>query len=254
MSAVKVIKIGGKVIDDDQKLDTFLEEFVSIKEPKVLIHGGGSIASKMGEQLGIKPNMVDGRRITDAKTLEVITMVYGGLVNKKIVAKLQSLGVNAVGLSGADLNIISAKKRDPKPIDFGWVGDVEQVNSEWISKFLNESVIPVLSPLTHDGNGNMLNTNADTIASSVASALSAEFDTELMLCFEQPGVMNGQKLITEMNLLLYRHLKGSGIVTNGMIPKIHVGFQALKNGVKKVSIRHFEDVAKMDSGTVFISN
>lgn len=253
MSTVKVIKIGGKVIDDDQKLDAFLKEFISIKEPKVLVHGGGSIASKMGERLGIKPNMVDGRRITDTETLEVITMVYGGLVNKKIVAKLQSLGVNAVGLSGADLNIIPSKKRHPDPIDFGWVGDVKQVNSKWISTFLNNEVVPVLAPLTHDGNGNMLNTNADTIASMVASALSADFDTELMLCFEQPGVMNGEKLITEMNLLLYRHLRDTGIVTDGMIPKIDVGFEALKNGVKKVSIRHYENVAKMDSGTVFIS-
>lgn len=254
MSAVKVIKIGSKVIDDDQKLDAFLKEFVSIKEPKVLVHGGGSIASEMSERLGIKPNMVDGRRITDAKTLEVITMVYGGLVNKKIVAKLQSLGVNAMGLSGVDLNIIPAKKRKPKPIDFGWVGDVDQVNTKWISIFLNEDVTPVLAPLTHDESGNILNTNADTIASSVASALSSDFELELMFCFEQAGVMNGEKLITEMNLLLYRHLKDTGTVSYGMIPKIDVGFQALKNGVTKVSIRHFEDVAKLDSGTIFISN
>ncbi|MAO65377.1 MAG: acetylglutamate kinase [Balneola sp.] len=254
MRSVKIIKVGGKVIGDDQKLDRFLRSFVAIKEPKVLIHGGGSIASDIGKRLGIKPKMIDGRRITDSETLEVITMVYGGLVNKNIVAKLQSLGVNAVGLSGADLNIIPAKKRNPEPVDFGWVGDVEQVNSEWISTFLNEGVMPVLAPLTHDGNGNMLNTNADTIASLVASALSAEFNTELMLCFEQSGVMNGEKLITEMNRLLYRYLKDGGIVTDGMIPKIDVGFQALKNGTKKVSIRSFEDVAKPKSGTTLISN
>jgi acetylglutamate kinase len=254
MNSIKVIKVGGKVIDDDQKLDAFLEAFISITGPKVLVHGGGSVASELGERLGIKPNLMDGRRITDAETLEVITMVYGGLVNKKVVAKLQSLGGNALGLSGADLNIISAKKRDPEPIDFGWVGDVEQVNSQWFLKLLGEGVIPVLAPLTHDGSGHMLNTNADTIASSVASALSSDLETELILCFEQAGVMNGEKLITEMNLLLYRHLKGTGIVTDGMIPKIEVGFQALKNGAKKVSIRHYEDVAKPDSGTVFISN
>ncbi|MCH2450202.1 MAG: acetylglutamate kinase [Gracilimonas sp.] len=254
MSALKVIKIGGKVIDDNQKMDTFLEAFVSIREPKVLVHGGGSIASGMSERLGIKPNVVAGRRITDTETLEVITMVYGGLVNKKIVAKLQSLGVNAVGLSGADLNIISATKRDPEPVDFGWVGDVDQVNPEWVTTFLNKGITPVLAPLTHNGSGNMLNTNADTIASSVASALSSDFETELMLCFEQTGVMNGEKLITEMNQLLYRHLRDTGVVTDGMIPKIEVGFQALKNGVRKVNIRNFEDVAKPDSGTVFISN
>jgi acetylglutamate kinase len=253
MSSVKVIKVGGKVIDDDQKLTTFLEAFVSIKEPKVLVHGGGSIASKMGERLGIKPNMTEGRRITDAETLEVITMVYGGLVNKKIVSRLQSLGVNAVGLSGADLNIIPAQKRDPKPIDFGWVGDVGKVNTEWLSQFLNQDVVPVLAPLTHDSKGNMLNTNADTIASSVASSLTADFETELILCFEQEGVMNEEKLITQINLLLYRHLKGTGIVTDGMIPKLDLGFSALQKGVQKVSVRSFKAVSESTSGTTLIS-
>ena len=237
MKSVKVIKVGGKVIDDDQNLDAFLASLVSIKGPKVLVHGGGSIASKMGERLGIKPN----------------TMVYGGLVNKKIVAKLQALGANAVGLSGADLNIIPAKKRNPEPIDFGWVGDVEKVNTQWISEFLNGDVIPVLAPLTHDGSGHMLNTNADTIASKIASALSEDFETELMFCFEQSGVMNEDKLITELNLLLYRHLKGTGIVTEGMIPKLDLGFAALTNGVKKVSVRSFKEVYKPKSGTTLVS-
>ena len=252
MNSVKVVKIGGKVIDNDQKLDAFLKAFASIKEPKLLVHGGGSIASKMGERLGIKPNMIDGRRITDAETLEVITMVYGGLVNKKIVAKIQALGANAVGLSGADLNITPAKKRNPEPIDFGWVGDVETVHAQWLSKFLDDGVIPVLAPLTHDGKGNMLNTNADTIASSVASALSNDFETELIFCFEQPGVMNEGKLVTEMNLLLYRYLKDGGVVTDGMIPKLDLGFSALKTGVKKVSIRSFEAVAESESGTTLV--
>ncbi len=252
MKTLKVIKIGGKVIDDDQKLDTFLKAFVSVKEPKVLVHGGGAIASKMGERLGIKPNMVDGRRVTDADTLDVITMVYGGLVNKKIVAKLQSLGANAVGLSGADLNIIPAEKRDPQPIDFGWAGDIKQVNIKWLTQFLNEGVIPVLAPLTHNGKGKMLNTNADTIASSVSSALSSDFEMELMLCFEQDGVMNGKKTVTEMNLLLYRYLKDSGVITDGMIPKLDLGFSALKNGVKNVSIRSFEAVAESNSGTTLV--
>ncbi|WP_020404379.1 acetylglutamate kinase [Gracilimonas tropica] len=253
MKSVKVIKVGGKVIGDDQKLDRFLKSFAAIKEPKVLIHGGGSIASDIGKRLDIKPQMIDGRRVTDAETLEVITMVYGGLVSKSIVAKLQALGVNAAGLSGADLNIIPAKKRDPEPVDFGWVGDVEDVNTNWLTQFLNADVTPVLAPLTHDGAGNMLNTNADTIASSVASALSDDFDTELMFCFEQPGVMNDKKLITEMNLLLYRHLRDSGIVTDGMIPKLDLGFEALKNGAK-VSIRSFKDVAEPESGTTLVSN
>ncbi|MCP9291549.1 acetylglutamate kinase [Gracilimonas sediminicola] len=248
MKSLKVIKIGGKVIDDDQKLDHFLNDFASVKGPKILIHGGGSIATKMGERLGIKPNMIDGRRITDAETLEVITMVYGGLVNKNIVAKLHSLGAKAVGLSGADLNIIPAKKRNPKPVDFGWVGDVETIHTEWLSQFLDNEVVPVLAPLTHDQNGHILNTNADTIASSVATALSKDFETELLFCFEQPGVMNDGKLITKMNLLLYRYLKDGGIITDGMIPKLDLGFSALRKGVK-VSIRSFEDVAKTESGT-----
>lgn len=252
MKTVKVIKIGGKVIDDDQKLGAFLKAFVSVKEPKVLVHGGGSIASGMGKRLGIKPNMIDGRRITDAETLEVITMVYGGLVNKKIVAKLQALGANAVGLSGADLNIIPAKKREPEPVDFGWVGDVESVNTKWLTQFLNEGIIPVLAPLTHNGKGNMLNTNADTIASSVASALCNNIKTELMLCFEQAGVMNEGQVVTEMNLLLYRYLKDSGVITDGMIPKLDLGFSALKNGVENISIRSFEAVAESESGTTLV--
>jgi acetylglutamate kinase len=253
MNSLNVIKIGGKVIDDEQKLDTFLKNFVSIEGPKILVHGGGSIASKMGERLGITPKMIEGRRITNTETLELITMVYGGLVNKKIVSRLQSLDVNATGLSGADLNIISAKKREPKPIDFGWVGEVSNVNTEWLTRFLKQGVIPVLAPLTHDSKGSMLNTNADTIASLVATALTTEFETKLTFCFEQEGVMNKGKLITEMNLLLYRHLKDTGIVTNGMIPKIDLGFSALKSGVQKVSVRSFEAVSQSISGTNLIS-
>lgn len=253
MNAVKVIKIGGKVIDDDQKLDQFLKQFVSIEGPKILVHGGGTMATKIGQGLGIKANLVDGRRITDSETLKIITMVYGGLVNKKVVAKLQALGQNSVGLSGADLNLIPAKKRNPKPVDFGWVGEVEQVHTSWISTFIDNGVVPVLAPLTHDGNGNMLNTNADTIASSVATALSHDFDAELIFCFEQAGVMNKTHLIAEMNLLLYRHLKGIGVITDGMIPKLDLGFSALKKGVRAVSIRSFEHVQQSKSGTSLIS-
>ncbi len=253
MDSVKVIKVGGKVIDDEQKLDTFLSKFAGIEGPKVLVHGGGTIASEMAQKLGIESKLIDGRRITDAETLKIITMVYGGLVNKKIVAKLQSAGQNAVGLSGADLNIIPAKKRPPKPIDFGWVGDIEQVEIQWISRFLKEGITPVLAPLTHDGAGNMLNTNADTIASTIATALAAHFDTELSFCFEQAGVLNKTKLITEINLLLYRHLKDTGVITDGMIPKLDLGFSALKGGVGHVSIRSFKHVQLSKSGTSLIS-
>lgn len=253
MDSVKIIKIGGKVIDEEAKLDAFLKDFAAVEGPKVLVHGGGSIASDMSRRMGIEPKLTEGRRITDAATLEVITMVYGGLVSKNIVAKLQALGANAAGLSGADLNLISAHKRPAKPLDFGWVGDVDQVNTSWLRIFFEQGTIPVLAPLTHDGHGHLLNTNADTIASAVASALAKELETELMYCFEQPGVMKNEQLITEMNLLLYRHLKDSGVITDGMIPKLDLGFSALKNGVRNVSVRSYQAVHQITSGTELVS-
>ncbi|MEX0721421.1 MAG: acetylglutamate kinase [Balneolaceae bacterium] len=252
MNALKVVKIGGRVIDDEAKLDAFLKDFSKLKGSKILVHGGGSTATKIGEKLGIQPNMIDGRRVTDDETLDLITMVYGGLVNKKIVAKLQGLGVNAAGFSGADLDIIPAKKRNSMHLDYGWVGDIEKVNTEWLMKFLREDIVPVLAPLTHDGRGNLLNTNADAIASFTASALAEFMDVELMFCFEQPGVMNKEKQITQMNLLLFRHLKDTGIITDGMIPKLDLGFKALKKGVQKISIRNFDAVNRKKTGTELI--
>lgn len=254
MKSIKVIKIGGKVIDDEHKLGVFLREFVQVKEPKILVHGGGSIASKIGEQMGLQTKLIDGRRVTDSKTLEMITMVYGGLINKRIVAKMQSLGINALGLSGADLNIISANKRPSEPIDYGWVGDISNVNTTQLSQLLKQGITPVLAPLTHNNQGNILNTNADTIASEVASALSYEYKTELLLCFEQRGVMYREKLISKMNLMLYRHLKDTGIINNGMIPKIDVGFHALRKGVDRVCIRNFCISDELKSGTILVKN
>lgn len=249
MKTIHVIKIGGKVIDEEAKLDAFLKDLSSLEGTKVLVHGGGSIASKMGQRLGIKPNMKDGRRITDDDTQELVTMVYGGLVNKRIVAKLQSLNVNAAGLSGADLNILHAQKRNPEPIDFGWVGDIDKVNTDWLLELLGHDVIPVLAPLTHDGQGNILNTNADSIASFTASALAEVAHVNLWLCFEQPGVMNKEDLVPTLTPPLYEKLKTDHVITDGMIPKLDLGFAALKKGVKQVNIRSFESLNEHKSGT-----
>lgn len=249
MESIKVIKIGGKVAEDDSSLDAFLKDFVALEGAKILVHGGGVIATKIAESLGIETEMIDGRRVTNKESLEVATMVYGGLINKKIVAKLQGLGTNASGFTGADMNLIQSKKRNPEPIDFGWVGDIETVSREGLKSLLEQKIIPVLAPLTHDGTGNMLNTNADSIASKVAQELAKEFKVELILCFDMPGVMNGEKLVTEMNVLLYRYLQGNGIVKDGMIPKLDLGFEALNNGVKKVKIQSFKALQDSSSGT-----
>lgn len=249
MSEIKVIKIGGKVIDDEAKLDQFLQDFARIEDKKILVHGGGKIASDVAEKLGLESKMINGRRITDANMIDVVTMVYGGLVNKKIVAKLQALGCNAIGLSGADMNLIQSKKRDPEPIDFGFVGDIEQVDATVLNSLLNEGITPVMAPLTHDGNGQLLNTNADNIAGFIASGLAEHEDVAMDLCFDLEGVMNGEKLITEMNLLLYRHLEGNGIIKEGMIPKLDLGFKALNAGAKKVRIVGFDVFKEEEKGT-----
>ncbi len=249
MSEIKVIKIGGKVIDDEAKLDQFLQDFAQIEDKKILVHGGGKIASDVAEKLGLESKMINGRRITDANMIDVVTMVYGGLVNKKIVAKLQALGCNAIGLSGADMNLIQSKKRDPEPIDFGFVGDIEQVDATVLNSLLNEGITPVMAPLTHDGNGQLLNTNADNIAGFITSGLAEYGDVAMDLCFDLEGVMNGEKLITEMNLLLYRHLEGNGIIKEGMIPKLDLGFKALNAGTKKVRIVGFDVFKEEEKGT-----
>ncbi len=249
MQSIKVIKIGGKIAEDDASLERFLHQISLMAGKKVIVHGGGVTATRIGEKLGIKSEMIEGRRVTDAKMLEVATMVYGGLVNKKIVAKLQQKRVYAVGLTGADLNIIQSIKRSPEPIDFGWVGDISSVNDRVLSSLLDLDWVPVLAPLTHDGNGNMLNTNADSIASYVARALSSKYHVELILCFDMPGVMNDDKVITEMNLYLYRHLKGIEVIKDGMIPKLDLGFKALNAGVNRVTIKHADDIKDSTKGT-----
>ncbi len=249
MSTIKVIKIGGKVIDDESNLDQFLRDFAAIEGEKILVNGGGKIASDVAEKLGIETKMMEGRRITNTEMLDVVTMVYGGLVNKKIVAKLQALNCNACGLTGADLNAIRSKKRSANPVDFGFVGDIETVDATILRGLLNEGITPVIAPLTHDGNGQLLNTNADNIAGFVATELAKNEDVELDLCFDMEAVMNDGKVITEMNLLLYRHLEGNGIIKDGMIPKLDLGFKALNAGATKVRIVGFDVFKDEDKGT-----
>jgi len=262
MKKLKVIKIGGKVIDDPELLSQFLKSFSAVEGPKILVHGGGKTASDMGRRLGIVPKMTEGRRITDAETLELVTMVYGGLVNKRIVAQLQAIGENAIGLSGADANVLKAVKRPVEQIDYGFVGDVEieGVNQEALTQFVDIGLSPVICALTHDGKGNLLNTNADTIASILAAALSNYFEVNLIYCFEQPGVLSDferKQVIAEMNLKSYNELKAQGVISDGMIPKMDNAFDALTAGVKSVHIGHFsklDELLKGNSGTTIKLN
>lgn len=245
-----IIKIGGNIIDNPAALEAFLKEFSKINARKILIHGGGKIATKIGDSLGIKSNYIDGRRITDAETIDLVTMVYGGLVNKKVVAQLQALGINAIGLTGADANIIPAKKRPVKEIDYGWVGDVkaETVDANSLSLFLNNNITPVLAPLTHDGEGHILNTNADTIASTLAVALSKQFNIRLIYCFEKKGVLedvnNDQSVIRKLDKILYQQLKQEKKLFEGILPKIDNSFAAIDAGVQQVLIGHADDLIK----------
>ena len=249
MEVIKVIKIGGRIAEKDELLDKFLNEFYRLNGSKILVHGGGVLATQISDKLGITTQMIDGRRITSLETLEVVTMVYGGLVNKKLVAKLQAKGQNAIGLTGADLNIIHSTKRNPFPVNFGWVGDVEMVNSEWLKVFLEQGVVPVVAPLTHDGKGNMLNTNADTIAGCIAAELASRYKVHLTFCFDRPGVMDGEQLIDSINLSQYEDLKAHGSITDGMIPKLDVGFKALQQLVTTVTIRGINDISNEYKGT-----
>lgn len=248
MDKLFVIKIGGNVIDNEENLSSFLQSVAAIKADKILVHGGGKIATKIGEQLGIKSNYINGRRITDDATIDLVTMVYGGLVNKKIVAQLQAKGCNAVGLTGADANIIPAKKRPVKDVDFGWVGDIdnEQLKIDNIKLFLAGRITPVFAPLTHDGEGNILNTNADTIASSLAVALSEDYDVRLVYCFEKKGVLENvddeNSVIRNINKEKYRQLLQQKKLFEGIIPKIDNAFAAIDAGVKEVLIGDAKDL------------
>jgi len=242
MKSLSVLKIGGNVIDNPQVLEGVLHDFAAWQGCKILVHGGGKIANRLMEQLGIVPQMIDGRRITDRETLDIVTMVYGGLINKNMVATLQSFSCNAIGLTGADANVIPATKRPVKNIDYGFVGDLkpECISSDTITNLINTDLVPVMAPITHDGSGVLLNTNADTIASSVAVALSKTFKVQLVFCFEKKGVMrdtnDDNSVIEFLNEKLYNQYKNEGMITAGMIPKLDNAFEALRSGVNEVRI------------------
>lgn len=249
MNKLFVTKIGGNVLDNDEALIKFLKDFASIQAPKILIHGGGAMATKIGNQLGIESKYIDGRRITDRQTLDLVTMVYGGLINKQMVAHLQQLGCNALGVTGADGNMIKAVRRPVREIDYGFVGDItpESVNSTLLYFLLRQNVVPVFAPLTH-GDGMILNTNADTIASVLAVSLSKHFDVRLIFCFEKKGVLRDvhdeQSVIRQLNEASYRQQLSAGIFTDGILPKLENSFAALHAGVKEVLIGEASDLIR----------
>ncbi|MBD8490969.1 acetylglutamate kinase [Echinicola sp. CAU 1574] len=249
---ISIVKIGGNVIDDPQKLDEFLYLFARLEGKKILVHGGGVMASKFGERLGIQPNMVDGRRITDAETLDVVTMVYGGLINKKIVAKLQALEQNALGVTGADGNLIRSAKRPVKDIDYGFVGDVKEVDTELLDTLLEKDIIPVVSAITHDKKGNLLNTNADTIASEIATSMAVKNTVRLYFCFNKAGVLidenNDDSVVTKINEDIYDELKKDKVIHSGMIPKLDNAFSALDKGVSNVWLGKAENLVLAAKG------
>lgn len=247
MDRLTIIKVGGKVVEEPESLNALLDQFDKISGNKILVHGGGRTATEIAGKLGIETKMVDGRRITDADTLNVVTMVYGGLVNKRIVSKLQARNCNAIGLTGADLDLIRAKKRPVKEIDYGFVGDVEEVNTKELRLLINENIVPVIAPLTHDGNGNLLNTNADTIASEIATELANNYSVYLFYCFEKKGVLldpeDDTSVIYDLDHTLFEKYKNEGTISAGMIPKLDNGFQAKQKGVKEVLITNPENIA-----------
>lgn len=240
MEKLSIIKIGGNIIGDETSLNIFLTLFSALEGKKILIHGGGKHATLLASKLGIASKIIAGRRITDAANLEVITMVYGGLVNKKIVAKLQAFQIDAIGLTGADANSIRAEKRPVTKIDFGFVGDVKAVNSNVINKLITADLTPVFCAITHDGNGQLLNTNADTVASQVAIGMSERYDTALYYCFELEGVLRDfndkTSIVQQIDAKTYEKLLTAGVITDGMIPKLDNCFDALRSGVTRVHI------------------
>ena len=248
-----IVKVGGAIVEDPRSLASLLSRFSQLEGKKILIHGGGRLATTMATRLGIESRMVEGRRITDADTLEVVTMVYGGLVNKRIVARLQAMDTNAIGLTGADAGIILSHKREVKEVDYGFVGDVDHVDGTLLSTFLDHGLTPVIAPLTHDGQGQMLNTNADTMARVVAEALAQRYEVSLIFCFEKAGVLTNPdddtSSIPFINTALFQDLKARGIVSGGMIPKIENALQAVDHGVAKVLITR-ADLLGQDGGTL----
>lgn len=266
MERLTVVKVGGKIVEDAQSLERLLGAFANVPGKKVLVHGGGRSATKMATTLGIETTMIGGRRVTDKAMLDVVTMVYAGLVNKNIVAQLQARGINALGLTGADMNVMLSKKRPPvmvdaavagtetdKLVDYGFVGDVERCDGEMLARLIAEGVVPVMSPITHDGKGSLLNTNADTIAGETAMALAPFFDVTLVYCFEKAGVLSDENddnsVIPEINEASFSQLVKDGVISGGMIPKIENSLKACHKGVAKVVITHADAIDK-DRGTI----
>lgn len=250
---LQIIKIGGELINDAVELQRFLHIFSQIEGPKILIHGGGRKATELSKQMGLEVKMIDGRRITDQATLEVAIMVYAGLINKSIVAQLQAKKNNAIGLCGADGNIIQAHKRPVSKIDYGWVGDIDAVNSTSVSHLITGGFTPVFCAISHDQEGQLLNTNADTIASVIAQAMSAEYKVSLKFCFEYDGVLHDISdpsdtidIITED---LFESMKSDGTINAGMIPKLTNGLDALKGGSEEVSICGIDNLISLDNAT-----
>ena len=254
MEKLTIVKVGGAVVEDESQLSQLLANFSAIPGKKLLVHGGGRRATKVASELGIESKMINGRRITDAKMLEVVTMVYGGLVNKNLVARLQANGVNALGLTGADIDIIRSHKRPIKDgIDYGFVGDVDRANGEMLNTLIQAGITPVIAPLTHDGQGNILNTNADTMASETAKALAPYFDVTLIFAFEKAGVLQDpddeNSVIPVINRDLYNQYVEKGIISGGMMPKIENALAAIEAGVKRVIIT-LSTAINSNSGTV----
>lgn len=248
MKTLTIIKVGGNIVDQPEALQTFLNNFHKIEGPKILIHGGGAIATQLSPKLGIEVKMHDGRRITDYETLKLVTMVYAGLINKQIIASLQKIGCNSIGLSGADGDSVPATKRASNPIDWGYVGDVDpaKINISLLTSLLGRGITPVFCAITHDSNGSLLNTNADTMASALAIALSKEYGTRLIYCFEKDGVLSNpadnNSVIPLVTKNSYKLLLEEKKVIDGMIPKLDNAFSALEHGVKEVIIKHADNL------------
>lgn len=246
MDRLTLVKVGGKIVEDPVSLEAFLNDFSKIKGHKVLVHGGGRTATKIAGLLGIESKMVNGRRITDENMLKVVTMVYAGLVNKNIVSKLQALEMNAIGLTGADLNYMRSEKRPVGKIDYGFAGDVKEVNADILSDLIRKDVVPVLAPITHDKKGNLLNTNADTIAGEASKALAKYFDVTLVYCFEKKGVLSDENdeesVIKEITQTSFKNYVSEGIISGGMVPKLENAFDAINSGVKEVIITRAGDI------------
>ena len=257
MEKITVIKVGGAVVEDEAQLTQLLQDFSAIEGRKVLVHGGGRRATKVAAQLGIETQMVNGRRITDASMLEVVTMVYGGLVNKNVVARLQAQGIDALGLTGADIDVIRSHKRPLKNgVDYGFVGDVDRADGDKLHTLIEAGIVPVMAPLTHDGMGNILNTNADTIASETAKVLAKHYDVTLVFCFEKKGVLSNpdddESVIPTITRADFDRYVADGTISGGMIPKIENAFNAIDAGVGRVVITKADSIG-LNFGTVIVN-